>query len=478
MLRRTPCSRIANFNFGQAPLSREWLGGATKCAASAPLPAAQAPKITTSSNGARIVTYNSGSLPANCSVGAYVEAGAKFDPVAAPGLSYVFRTALTLSNMDNALFQIDRTLRSAGMSMEHLEVNKKFVGVRLDGRVDQWEAPLQNLLTTISAPRFNEADIERFRDTMDNQLEEQRWLNPREYTTDMVETLAFYKENLGSPRHVPAKANDYSSVARVLEFWAKHCTPNRVVISGVNIEHQALVAAYENNAFPHSSAAPHHARSSKDFQDEKAETSMFTGGNEFHEQEARAKEMGTRPMMEAETIGALAFQTFGNEGSIKEYASSLVAQQLANSIIGDGIRYERENTHIGVRSFYRPFAYTGIIGLTTRSAPGDFNKLLIDSGKVLKNIHSGNLAVAKTCAAVSFATQSIDSVRGVCDLLGTTVAKDGDRLRYSQEELLDAIKNVTEADIKKVQDLAQSSRPSLFVTGDTYSVPSLRQMGF
>ena len=478
MLRRTSCSRIANYNFGQAPLSREWLGGATKSAASAPLPAADAPKITTSSNGARIVTYNSGVLPANCSVGAYIEAGAKFDPVAAPGLSYVFRTALTLSNMNNSLFQIDRTVRSAGMSMEHLEINKKFVGVRLDGRVDQWAAPLDNLLTTISAPRFNEADIERFRDTMDNQLEEQRWQNPREYTTDMVETLAYYKEALGSPRHVSIKANDYASVPRILEFWAKHCTPNRVVIAGVNIDHQSLVAAYENCEFPHSMTAPHHARSSKDFQDEKAEGNMFTGGNEYHEQEGRAGAMGTRPGMEAETIGALAFRTFGNEGSIKEYASALVAQQLSNAIIGDGIRYERDSTHNGVRSFYRPFAQTGIIGLTTRSSPGDFNKLLIDSGKVIKNIHTANLSAGKTCAAVAFVNQHVDSVRGVCDLLGTTVAKDGSRLRFTAEELLEAINSVTEADIKKVQDLAQSARPSLYVTGETYGVPSLRQMGF
>eukprot|EP00744_Colponema_vietnamica_P003958 GILI01005991.1.p1 GENE.GILI01005991.1~~GILI01005991.1.p1 ORF type:complete len:472 (+),score=172.46 GILI01005991.1:64-1479(+) len=471
MLRRTSTRAIPEFNFGHPALTKAYLGQSNYKAP--PLVATDA-KITTCANGARIITHDLGG--ANTSIGTYVEAGAKFDPAAAPGLSYVFRWALTTSNMDNSLFQIDRGVRSVGAALEHLEVNKKYTGMRVDARGDMWQNPTTNLFTCVSAPRFHEADIERFRDTMDAQLEEQRWQQPRDYCVDQLETIAFHKETLGNPRRVPVTANDACSSKRLLDHWAKHATPDRVIISGVNVDHQALVKAYEDAPFPHSSSAPHHSRSDKNFADQTNEATTYQGGNENHEQENRAKEIGQKPDCEAETIAAIGYKTFGRDVSVKDYAAALVAQQAMNLIVKDAIRYEREDTHHGIRTFYRPYSSAGLLGFTVRADPAGINKNILDGLTILKEIGTANLDAAKAGAAVAFHNENIDTVRDYCNFLGTSFLKGEQRLK--PEDIFAAISSVSAADIKRVQDFAKEARPTMWVTGETFGVPSLRKMGY
>lgn len=158
-----------------------------------------------SSNGVRIVSHDFDG--AHTAVAVYVDAGPKYDPLACPGLSYVMQYALQTSNMNSSLFQLDRTMRSTGNAYGHGEVRKRFLTWKAEGRRDMWERPFEMIATGVVAPRFHESDVERFRDTMDNQLKELRWQNPREYCTDAVETVAFFKEPLGSPRMVSTAAN-------------------------------------------------------------------------------------------------------------------------------------------------------------------------------------------------------------------------------------------------------------------------------
>ena len=473
MLRRSALRAIPEFNFGHPSLAKPFLG-ATVPSSAATTAAAAAPVITTCANGTRIITHDLGG--ANCSVGAYIEAGAKFDPAAAPGLSYVFRWALTTSNMENSLFQIDRGVRAVGAALEHVEANKKHTGIRIDARGDMWQNPATNVFTCVSAPRFAESDVERFRDTMDNQLEEQRWQQPREYCVDQLETLAFHKEPLGNPRRVPPTANDACNHKRLLDHWAKHATPDRVVIAAVNVNHQALVKAYEDAPYPHSSQAPHHARSDKTFLDQTSESGSYQGGNEFHEQENRAKEMATKPDLDPETIAAVGYKTFGRELSLKDYAASLVAQQAMNIVVKDAIRYERDDTHHGIRTFYRPYASAGLLGFTVRADPKDVNKGILDGMTIINEIGNANLEAAKQCAAIAFHSEQIDTVRDYCNFLGTSFLKGEARIK--PEDIFAAISSVSAADIKRVQDFAKEARPTMWVTGETFGVPSLRKMGY
>ncbi|CUG92401.1 mitochondrial processing peptidase alpha subunit, putative [Bodo saltans] len=472
MLRRTAPRSIAEYKFGQPNLSQPFKG-ATKAAASEAKD--HGVKITKLSNGAKVITHNKeGSQVA---VGLYADAGAIYDPAGAPGLNYVLRWGLTTANFENSLFQIDRTIRSYGAAADHLEVRKRFIGLRLEARPDSWKAPFDNYVTTLAAPRFAEPDIERFRDTMDNLASEARWQRPREYTVDRLETVAFYKENLGSPRFVLPESNDACSSEKLMLQYSKYITPSRVVIAGVNVDHNELVSTYENNSYPHSETAPHHVAVAADAKkiDFAQEDKSYTGG-EFHEQENRAKEMGTKPDMESETIVALGFKSFGRINNVKDFAAAFVTQQLFNVNIEDGFRYNRLDTTHGVRSFYRPYTGTGLIGLTVHASPSTITKEVIDASKLFKSTKADNLAIGKARAAAAFYAAELEQSRDYCDFLGTNFSNK-DLLRISPEDIFAAIEGVTAADVKRVIDLASSSKPSIWVSGETLSFPSLRQLG-
>eukprot|EP00743_Colponemidia_sp_Colp-15_P017030 GILK01020936.1.p1 GENE.GILK01020936.1~~GILK01020936.1.p1 ORF type:complete len:411 (+),score=51.77 GILK01020936.1:102-1235(+) len=374
--------------------------------------------------------------------------------------------------MDNSLFQIDRGVRSVGAALEHLEVNKKYTGMRVDARGDMWQNPTTNLFTCVSAPRFHEADIERFRDTMDALLEEQRWQQPRDYCVDQLETIAFHKETLGNPRRVPVTANDACSSKRLLDHWAKHATPDRVIISGVNVDHQALVKAYEDAPFPHSSSAPHHSRSDKNFADQTNEATTYQGGNENHEQENRAKEIGQKPDCEAETIAAIGYKTFGRDVSVKDYAAALVAQQAMNLIVKDAIRYEREDTHHGIRTFYRPYSSTGLFGFTVRGTEEEALRQVQRTIDVLNAFKptEQQRAFAISRAVVRLFHNELERTSDFADFLATSA--------QSPEEVEAALKAVSLEQVDKALKTLTRSQPAAFTTGDAHAWPSIKQFGW
>ncbi|KAH9600194.1 Peptidase M16 [Trypanosoma melophagium] len=495
---------ISEYKFGQVPLSERWAGAPRQTNEKAgTAPASEKVKVSQLHNGARVITQQRHG--AMVSVGAYILAGPVYDPVGCPGVHHLLHLALTTSNYNNSLFQLDRSIRSTGAAFSHFEKDKHFIGIRLDARSDMWRSRnngkkgeqnqfnlnlvQDTIFTAIAAPRFHETDIERFRDTMDNNLKELRWQHPSQYAIQQLETVAFYKEPLGNPRHVPENNNSHITSKVLLDQYSRYVTPDRVVIAGVNVEHDELTAEYENTPFPHTSTAPHHAafakQNTKPEFDINNEQKQYTGG-EKHEHENRSKEMTTNPDMDNETIVAVGYLGFGRaKASIKRYAASLVFQELFNIVIQDGVRYERTGSHEGVRSFYMPYQSAGLLGFTARSEPENIVKMVTAAMRDLQAVKVDDkaaLEVAKHRAAVVVSSQNWDTIRDLCDYMGTSlpvVAKAQDSTQYtSPEDVLDAIRSVTSAELKQVKDCAMGTKPSLFGHGEMLAFPSLRQLGF
>ncbi|EPY27820.1 mitochondrial processing peptidase [Strigomonas culicis] len=408
---------IYEYKFGQVPLTKPFVPGGGHGKGPKPAPAAAEPsvagkvEVTKLHNGARVISQNLGG--ASVSVGAYVLAGPAYDPANCPGVGSMMHLALTTSNYNNALFQLDRNIRSVGAAESHFEVNKHYVGIRIDCRADKWKAQVtspgrrnalqkentpqvegvnlvqDNIFTCLAAPRFHEADIERFRDTIDNQLKELRWQAPAAYAVQQLETVAFYREPLGNPRFVPELNNGNISSKVLLDQYSRYIVPSRIVIAGVNVEHAALIAEYENTPYPHSATAPHHARAEHPARpvDTADEAKQYTGG-ERQDHEDRAKEMGTKPDMDTETICAVGWLAYGKEKkTIKDYAASLVLKQVLDIAFKDSIRYNRDETHVheGVRAFYNPYVTAGLIGFTAVAEPKHAVAMVTDTAALVKS---------------------------------------------------------------------------------------------
>lgn len=466
MLRSTATCRIAEFRFGHPSLKKHF-GPIPRTAAA---PVGEGYKRTKLENGVTVVTRDAGGP--NSAFGFYAESGAKFDPATAPGLSYVLRWAIQTSNMDNSLFQLDRTMRAHGFSYGHGEIRKRFLSWKGEGRRDLIDKPFSTFASCISAPRFHEADVERFRDTMDNLLEEQRWQNPREYCVDQLETIAYYKEPLGNPRHVWAHSNDKASSSTMLNHWASHFTPNRITISAVNVDHEHLVSLYQNCQFPHSSEAPHHARARRPLSIDKDESLQFVTGNQFNEVEARSKAIGAHPDMPTEVISAFGWSTAGRDGSLADYAAAAVATEVLSIALADGIQYDRHSNHKGIRTFYRPYSSTGLFGFTVR---GTEEEALRQVHKTIEAINNLKPTEKQRTSAISRASvrlfhNELERTSDLADFLATST--------QSPEEIENAFKTVTLEQIEKNLKVLTRSQPASFATGDVNAWPSIKQFGW
>lgn len=507
----TQTRSIYQYKFGQTPLTQPFGGGARMPPAppsTAPKPAAKV-EVTKLHNGVRVISHNLGGP--TVSVGAYILAGPAYDPPNAPGTGAMMHLALTTSNYNNALFQLDRNIRSVGAAESHFEKNKHYIGIRIDARADKWKSAAtsaprsdrriaskrpaeeqfslnlvqDNIFTCIAAPRFHEPDVERFRDTIDNQVEELRWQYPAEYAKQMLETVAFYREPLGNPRFVPAACNGAITSNVLLEQYSRYVVPSRVVVAGVNVEHAALVAEYENTPFPHSASAPHHARAQAPKVDVQKEAEQYTGG-ERHDHEDRAKVMGTKPDMDTETICAVGWLAYGKDRKmLRDYAASMVVKSILDIQFNDSLRYAREETHehAGVRAFYSPYETAGLIGFTATAEPHVAVRMVTDAVKAVQShkasVAESMLSMAKNMAKTQFLVQNTDTIRDYCDYLGTSLSVESSdsTVATSVEEVVDAVNAVTAADVKKVFEMMFSHNASLYGHGEVLGFPSLRQMG-
>ncbi|TPP45172.1 hypothetical protein CGC21_33315 [Leishmania donovani] len=417
---------IYEYKFGQTPLTQPF-GGTSRLPpgpSSKPAPvAAGKVEITKLHNGARVITHNLGGP--SVSVGAYILAGPAYDPPSAPGTGAMMHLALTTSNYNNSLFQLDRNIRS------------------------------DNIFTCIAAPRFHEPDVERFRDTIDNQVEELRWQCPAEYAKQMLETVAFYREPLGNPRFVPAMSNGIIS------------------------------SSYENTPFPHSASAPHHARAQPCAVNWKDEAAQYTGG-ERHDHEDRPKVMGTKPDMDPESIIAVGWLAYGKDRKMtKDHAASMVVGALMDIGFSGRMRCgapDEMHEHTGLRAFYSPYQTAGLIGFTAKAEPQAAVRMVTDAVRMVQankaSVADSMLSVAKKMARTQFMVQNVDTIRDYCDYLGTCLAVDSDStLATSVEEVVDAINSVNAVDVKRVYETMFSNKTSLYGHGEMLGFPSMRQMG-
>ena len=459
MLRASSRLSIYEYQFGQPSLKKAFASRIVPPAKPRQPSALQTTKLA---NGVRVVSHDlDGAIT---SLGVYADCGPMYDPIATPGLSYVMRFALQTSNMDSSLFQIDRVMRSTGNAYGHGEICKRYLSWKAEGRRDMWEKPFEMLATGVVAPRFHEADIERFRDTMDNQLEELRWQKPREYVVDQLETVAFYKEPLGAPRMVPKIANDRCSHKALLEHWAANFVPSRIIIAGVNVAHDALIAAYEKLPYKHSAEAPHHRRAAAPQLSHANEQMQFYPGRHSVEYEARAAAMGTMPDMQAEVIAAVGVPTFGRDEGAKAYATALVTREIYDEAVRSIYGSRSSLNYYGVQTFYRPYSSAGLIGYTIHGAPAEVEAMIkAAAGAFPTAVDAAAVQRAVHCAQMRVAHEQTEMGRDYCDFLATSP--------YGIEELAQAFAAVKQADVEEALKKMVSQKPAMFATGDTFTFP-------
>lgn len=465
-MRRSCLSRISNYNFGHPAMN---IGYGQVMTRQAPPMPDEGVKTTVLENGTKVITHDKGEQAASVSI--YADAGVKYDPLSAPGLSNVMSWSLLTSNLTTSMFQVNRALNAIGASWTETEIKKRHLGWTVESQREHWKIATEQLGTCLASPRFCSQDVEKGRDVLDAVNEETRWSQPRTYCVNELETVAFYKEPLGNPRMVPPETNDKCNTEALLAKYCTFMTPGRVTISAINVPHQELCAFYSGSLpVKHDASAPHFKQALLDSTSTNAsEVQQYKGGNEGVLIENRPEAMTTKCDWQEEGIAAVGWLTNGgSDGTAKEAATGLVLQELFNIQIQDGIRIDRSDYHKGIRAFYRPYSTAGLIGFTVREEPKDLTAAVTTA---LKNSwpvdFPGTLAAAKARAVTNLFLQH-ESVRDYNSFLATS--------RHSFEELYAAIEDLKTADVTAAADFAKSQQPVFYSTGNIAALPSLRQI--
>lgn len=470
MLRRSSVARISAYEFGH-PIMPSSFGKFVRI--SNPVAEAWGPiQRTKLANGITVVTQDRKSN--QTTLGLYVEAGAKFDPKTAPGLSHAMRQALLTSNLEESLFQIDRTMRAVGAAYGSREVAKRHIGWQVEVLRQGWQKPLEKLSTCIAVPRFTETDLERWRDAWDNALEECRWKTPRDYAVQQLEQVAFWREPLGNPRNVQPVDNERLYPEYLLKQYCKYFAPQRVTLAAINIDHNELVAAYQSTPFQMAHTAPHFKqalleRSATDA----GEAAQWTPLREDVFLEDRAKNMGTQPDLVNDGVVAVGWLTYGAETSAKDFATALVCREVLNGLCGDGLRPDRNSASMGTRTFYKPFSSAGIIGFTCREQVGYKPKLQAAYEEAVTSLPAGKVTSAEatraaTRAAVAYYHDYMENQRDSLDNIACAT--------FYGDAVLDAIKGVTADDCNKAFNAMKAAKPCAYSTGGVVDLPSIRSI--
>jgi len=462
MFRRTSTARISEYSFGQPDLSRHF-GRLSQRASEGNKDAGI--KSTTMPNGLRVVTHDKGQ--AVTSVGFYIEAGAKYDPsTICPGLNYALRYTLLSSNMESSNFQNDRTLRGYGAHWSDCEIRKRYIGVKADVRRDAI-APVVNVYSAcIAAPRFANHDTEKWRDHWDNQLEEHKFKEMHDHVVDGLEETAFFKEPLGNPRMMPVVANEKANAKTLIDQWASHFIPNRMVLAGVNVDHEALCAAYLGGSYPHSAEAPHHARSEKPAISHTDEKLQFYPGRQADAPENLAAKTHEANQKQDCAV-ALGWITNGRDGNLKDYAVTSIIQEIMGMNFDDSLTPASRTTWAdGTRTFYRPYSTAGLIGYSVKQTPNKIVDAVIKTTKLPAAVDASQLEAAKARALNRMFAAELDSQSDYLDFIATS--------NFGVNDFNVALKNVTVADANKELEAMKSKPPAMFSLGHTEELPNLQ----
>ena len=477
MLRRTSQRHIATFDV-QPSLSWGFNPVFTKAVPKALEPVlSTAPTVTTTSNGVRIITQDL-SEPVSA-IGIYnKQAGAKYDPLVKPGLNYVLRCSLMLSNMEDSMFQFDKKIRSVGGSFEHDEKYKKYLGWKTEVQRDSYKSILTSMCNGCTIPRFHGVEVDRYRDQMDNIYEEYRWKTPRKYVVERLEGIAFYKEPLGQSRFVLPSSNDLCSPEALLNHYCTVFRPENVIIAGVNVDHLDLFNEYESADYKLSSSSPHIADAAKSAEraridgiaaGEANEKDQYQEMSESTELEKRHEAMSTNPNFIEETIFAMGWCTNGRANS-KSYAATIVAQEYINIALGASVRL-RDTREQDVESFYSPFETAGLLGMTARVYPNEAHiaqRRMIQTMTYAAKAECHEMAVHR--AVTRFFHDHLELRRDYIDFLATQEQP------MSAAEFIEILRGVQAADVRSVFEECLARQPSQFATGFQSSLVPLRKL--
>lgn len=383
-------------------------------------------------NGSRVVTGNRNDISSAVAV-VLVELGAKYDPLDTPGLSYAMQWSLMAQR------------RRLNLPLTITEARKRFLSFRMTTTDDSWKEATADLLRTLSIPNFHLTPFDAMKLAL-RRREEEMWRQfPIAATIDKLETVAFPREPLGSPR-IAREEDFYISCSddAMMQHYKNCMDPQRCVVVGFNMAHYDLLPIVHNCLVrppPLKKELPISPKS---------ERMQFCGGQEKHI-------FNSTHFASGEVCAAVGMLSSGADSLLQDFAASLVLHRCFAEMASDVI-----DPSLGT-TFFRPYGWAGLIGAaTTATKDTVVEKIAILSSMMQQPLtcSDGLLKKAKDMAVEGVAKQLADPEKEA-EFIGSRL--QGKTIE-SHESTVERVANVRQEDVLRV---SLSGTPSVVVIGDT-----------
>ena len=424
-------------------------------AQSGPSPKAE---VTTLSNGVRVVTVDDGSHVA--SVGAFVEAGSRFEAGAMEGASHMLKNSGFKATTERSALRLYRDMEDAGI-VSSTSVDREHLVYRADCLRDNALAALDIVAETMTKPYLPIYELMESRNQV-AATESDKQGNGHAIVNDLVHSTAYGKRGaLGISDTCSTQTAAGVDAHAMRTFHDATFTGGRIVVAGTGVDHDAFVRAAQSlfTDIPASSEGV-------------VTAATYTGGEKHVYAASDAVHV------------AIAFNT--GAGGFKSNSEKAILSSLAlETMLGGGVSNlgarltstvteDRFGSGAGASSFGSTYADTGLIGVFGTSVGSSADALVSALCNEIKNsatkpASASELSRAKNQLKATVAL-NLSTRGGVFSDLGTQVLSTGGV--QSNTDLFAKIDSLTAADIQSAAKNALASKPTVVALGDCDNVPS------
>ncbi|CAB3373705.1 Hypothetical predicted protein [Cloeon dipterum] len=438
-------------------------------------------RVTRLSNGMRIATEdNFGQF---CTVGVVIDAGCRYEVAYPSGVSHFLeKLAFSSSAEYEDRDHIMQVLEEHGGICDCQSSRDTFIyAASADTRgVDNVVSVLAD---TVLRPRLTDQEVDFARMTVQFELETLA-MRPEQETilTDMVHAAAFQDNTLGLPKICPEANLGRINRHTLLSFLSRHFVPERMVLAGVGVPHEQLVAAAEKHF-----AQKRPAWTSGQGPEVDTSFAQWTGGIQLDE---------TRVPQHAGPSGLpeLAHMVIGLE-AVGHQDDDFVAVCVLNMMMGGGGSfsaggpgkgmYTRLYTNVlnryhwmyNATAYNHAYSDTGLFCIHASAPPSHLRQvaevIIKEMVGMAGSVGKMELERAKT-QLQSMLLMNLEARPVIFEDIGRQVLATGERKR--PEYFMKQISQISETDIARVAKRLLKSSPAVAARGDLTKMPLLSDL--
>lgn len=436
-------------------------------------------RVTKLSNGLRVASEPS--FGQYCTVGISVDSGSRYEAAYPSGVSHFleklsFGVTEKFGGRDDIMQKMEKF---GGIFDCQTHRDTALYAASVDSR--GLEATVEILADVVLRPKLLEEEIEYAQMAVSFELEDVGMRPDQE--PSMVEAIhkaAYWNNTVGLPKICPTEnAKGAITQATLLNYLSHYYTPQRMVLAGVGVDHDELVALAEEHFVNQKPAWNFQSKCDES-------TAQYTGGVVTLEKDLSNVSLGPTPMPE------LAHLAIGLE-SVSHQHPDFIPFCVMNTMMGGGGSFSAggpgkgmyTRLYTNVLNHYHwmyscaaqnhAYADTGFFTITASGPPrqvGQIASLVIDEFIKLASAGYGETEFKRAKKQLqSMLLMNLESRPVVFEDLARQVLSNGERKQ--PEYYIERIEAVTQEDLRRVAERMLASKPAVAAIGSLDNLPSM-----